>query len=270
MKEMLDLIDNWTLIKIFGGLSIVLSTLVVFIAHFIKDYFINKWKHRQEKEIENLKSQAMHNNSVLNNLTNSITDIYLSSSEKRTNYLEKVWTSMLDIRNNIPGFIFMSNTILNRNEYKDIIKKGHFADSIKNFNSNNILDSQTKPIEEVKRIRPFIGENLWNIFYAYQAFLGRQVYLMGKGIDTEKMIYWIDDISFNKNILGLIIPDKELNKLMSIENLAFQNILNYLEYKAIVEISEHLSGKKISGKILDEAINQTKRSKEYIENIAKY
>jgi hypothetical protein len=46
MKEILEQIDNWTLLKLVGGLTVILSSLISFTAYFIKDFFLNKWKKR--------------------------------------------------------------------------------------------------------------------------------------------------------------------------------------------------------------------------------
>ena len=77
MKELLQQIDNWTLIKLVGGLTVVLSSVISFIAYFIRDLFLNKWKAKQESELAILKARADQNNQLLSNMTNAISNLYL-------------------------------------------------------------------------------------------------------------------------------------------------------------------------------------------------
>jgi hypothetical protein len=62
MKEILDQIDNWTLIKLVGGLTLILSSVISFAAYFIKDYFLNIWKANQEKELAGLNIKPCNTN----------------------------------------------------------------------------------------------------------------------------------------------------------------------------------------------------------------
>ena len=69
MKEFIDNIDNWTLIKYVGGITIALSSIISFIAYFIRDYLLNKWKSKYEIDLEVLKAKFSQNNTILDNLT---------------------------------------------------------------------------------------------------------------------------------------------------------------------------------------------------------
>lgn len=260
MKELFENMDNWTLIKILGGLTIVLSSIISFFAYFIKDYYIDKWKFNYQIEIEKLKTQLNQNNIILNNLTNSISNIYLSSNEKRIEYLDKVWNGMMVIKQNIPSLIYIAYNILSKEEIIDLpnTKNKYIRKDIDEFEPEKYFVNNNNIINEIEKTRPFIGEKLWIIFFVYQAFIGRLTFLIQDGLNKGKVEYWIDDDSFFKKMLGNIIKPNELVQLLDNQFSAYNNIINFLEYKALNDISEQITGKKMTEESLKRAIELSK------------
>ena len=263
MTEILNYPDNWGLFKLIGTIALIISSIISFIAYFIKDYFLNKWKLDQQKEIEKIRSLSEQNNLIINNLTDSLSKIYLSSNEKRISYLEKAWNGFLEIKNVAPTLVFLSHGILVKDEYMNLPndKNSHIINEIKNFKSESYLLSQTKISTDIEMIRPFIGENLWTIFSVYRAFFGRLTYLLQDGLKTGTMRYWKDDQNFINKILGLVIQPDELKQLLENDFNAFQNVINFLEYKALNEISEQVSGKRMTEENVKQAIELSKITK---------
>lgn len=263
MKEILDSLDKWTLIKLIGGITIFISSIVSFIAYFIKDYFINIWKSQQQKEIEELKAQGNQNNLIINNLTDSLSKIYLSSNEKRVTYLEKAWSGMIEIKKQIPPLVFMSYTILTKEELINLpnsenkyVKQGII--SFKPDDYFNLIQSISNDIED---IRPFIGERLWTIFSIYKLFIGRLTYLLKDGIEKGTVRYWKDDTNFTDQVLMKVIRPEEIKQLFENDFTSFQNALNFLEYKALNEIAEHVTGKRMTEETVKQAIELSKITK---------
>ena len=116
MKEIFENIDNWTLVRLVGGLAVLLPSVVL----LIKEFFFTKWKAKQERDLEILKAKTNDNTLLLSNLTTSLSGIYLASNEKRVTHLETVWKHMLKIKAEIPPIIFMSYTILTKKEVQDL------------------------------------------------------------------------------------------------------------------------------------------------------
>lgn len=256
MDNIFDNMDSWTLIKIVGGLTVLISSVISFVAYFIKDYFINKWKSDYQKDIEVLKAESNKNNLILNNLTNSISNIYLSSNTKRVDSLEQVWTKMMEIKENQPYLTFMAYTILTKKEFLDLPNTTNKSTriSINEFKPEEYFEKHYKMLSEMTKIRPFIGENLWIIYYVYQAFLGRLNYLLQDGIENGKLKYWHDDTNFIPQMLGMVIKSDELSKLLVDNPTSFHNVLNFLEYKAINDITEQITGKKMTEESVKHAL----------------
>ena len=263
MKEMLENIDNWTLIKYISGLTITLSSIISFISYFIKDYFLNKWKSKYDIDLEVLRAKFSQNNSIIDNLTNSLSNVYLASNDKRIQYLEGVWEGMMNLKRNMPGIISMAYNILTKEEIENLPNTtNEFARaSINSFDSMQYFESHSKLTAKLELSRPFIGNKLWEIFFTYQAFIGRLTYLIQDGLEKDKVKYWKDDLNFINQILKPIIKKEELEKLLEKDITAFNNVLNFLEFKALNDISEQLTGKKMTNESVEHAIRLSNLTK---------
>jgi hypothetical protein len=260
MKEIFESIDKWTLIKVLGGLTIVISSIISFIAYFIKDYFFNKWKSSYQKEIENLRAQSNANNVILNSLTSSFSNIYLSSNSKRIDSLMFVWERMIELKSLQPSLASLYS-ILVKDEIINIpnTTNNHIKACIEEFKPDEYLEKHYKITNEIRKLRPLIGENLWLTYFVYQAFLGRLIFLLQIGLEKGEVNYWQDDETFNQ-VLEIVIKPEELSKLI-IDNVpSYDNVLNFLEIQAISDISEQISGKRMNEEAVSQALKLSKLS----------
>jgi len=260
MQELLQQVDNWTQIKLVGGLVFVLNSIISFVAYLIRELYLNKWKAKQESELAVLKARADHNNQLLSNVTNAISNLYLASNEKRIASLNKVWTGMLDIKGNLPVLVFNTYSILTKEEIIKLPedKNEYFKELISSFNAQEYHLHGHKIIKEVEETRPFIGENLWLVFFVYQAFLQRLTYLIDDGLKKGKIVYWKEDKNFIDQMLGVVIKPEELQQLFRNDVASFNNVLNFLEFKALNDISEQISGKRMTEETVSQAIALSK------------
>ena len=269
MKETLEQIDNWTLVQLVGGVAVIFPALVL----LVKEIFFSKWKAKQERDLEILKAKTNDNSLLLSNLTTSLSGIYLASNEKRILYLETVWKHMLKMKAEIPPIIFMAYTILTKEEVQDLksTTNVYAKTGIRQFNGQEYLAANHAITSEIEGYRPFIGENLWFIFSIYQGFLGRITYTFDRDLKNdseEKITHWKDDKYFEQ-ILETIIKPSELKQLVKPDFRAFQNVLNFIEVKALNEISEQLSGKRMTEETVKHAITLGKLASENASEMAK-
>lgn len=268
MNELIEHLSNWTLLKIVGGITLIISSAVSFFAYFIKEYLLNKWKTDYEKELVELRAKFDKNNSIVDNLTNTVSNIYLASNDKRLDYLENTWKSMLEIRHKMPDLVFVGYTILTKEEILNLPndKNEKTQKDIESFNPKEFFNLQHSTLKNIMNFRPFIGEELWMIFYTYSAFLGRLTFLLQDGLAKGKIIYWIDDKNFINQIFQTVIKNKDLEILLGKDNFAFQNVLNYLEYKALDNINSQITGKRMSLESVQHAINLSEMTKTPLPN----
>lgn len=263
MEEIINNLDNWTIVKVLGGLTIILSSVISFIAIMIRELIINKWKTKQQIEIENIKSELSQNNQIIEHLTKTRSDIFLTSSQERINGLKSIWQIMIEIKEAMDSLVFMAYSILSRDELINLPNSNNqsIQQAYKSFDPNNYFIKNHELVIKAQMHRPFIGYKLWDIFFAYQSFQGRLTYLIKEGFEKGKINYWLDDINYIEQVIEKVISKKEFSELTKNEFYAFHAILNYLEVLALNEISEQISGKKVTESTIKHAIELSKLTK---------
>jgi hypothetical protein len=256
MKELIEQLNNWELLKLFGEIGAIISVIISFFAVLIRDFFSKKLDKANQKEIEKLKHKYAKTESIMNNIAQSISCAYSNSNSRITLAYEEVWKALLQIRTNIPSFIFSSYISLTKQEIKELPKSTNvfLKNNFSVIDYTSFFPKHSEILNSIEPQRPFISSRAWNIFYAYQAFIGRLVFLFYEGSTSGKIESWQDDINFRSQILGLAINMDQLNTLLENEVTAFYSIISYLELDMTNEIQNHLYGKEMVKETLAKAI----------------
>jgi len=255
MKSFINTISNYELVKIFGGLTVITSAIVSFIAILIRDVINRKLEKRKEIEFADLKHKYSKTEAIIDNLGKSISTAYTASNQKIIDSYEGIWSCLLKIRRNIPNSYFLAYTILTKQEIIDLAKsKGDIYNQAKLVNINNILSLQSEFFSEAEMFRPFIGNTAWNIFFTYMSFIGRSMYLLDQIVNNKGKIVWYEDTIFREQILSLVIEKSKLEKLMENELYSFYNVLTYLEQAMSEEILNYLLGRKLTSETLEQSL----------------
>ena len=78
MEEIIYKIDDLSIIKLLGGLSVIMISIIIFASNYFKNILNRAVDYRYEKKLEDVKGDIEKNNSTLN----SIIQNYYSSSHK--------------------------------------------------------------------------------------------------------------------------------------------------------------------------------------------
>ena len=253
MKE-----EFFELIAELGGWGLIITA----IAAGLYKLLLQRLQKRYDSEIEDLKSKNSYNNTLINNLTNSIPNVYLSSNEKRIEYLEGVWLALVEIKEQFPSAISLIYTILTKEEVEEINNSGKelIKQQLKSTHIDPYLELTNSLHNKINLSRPFIGSELWLIFFVYRAFHARIAFKTIENFNQENLKHWTSDREFLDSVLTTVIPKNHLEKLLEKNFSGFSNIRDYLETKALNNIGEQLTGKHISKENLNQAIKLSKLS----------
>jgi hypothetical protein len=244
MHQIVNAIDNWTLVQVVGGLSIVISAVVGYLAGTVRDYLGHRWRASREKDLESLKHRFNKAEALISTMASTSSGAYLGANRRRLDHLQKLWKGMLSIRNGYPSLAFMAYSVLTRDEVVHLPTTTNtgLRAQIASFDPSKYIDYQFGIVSDVEASRPFVGQRAWNAFFAYQAFNGRLVYLLQDGLVKGQVVYWIDDRNFLNQVLGISIPPESLKSLLLQETLAFHNVRNFLELEVVAEVEAQISG----------------------------
>lgn len=252
----------------FMGLTIwitFISSIISYLAYLIKDYFLEKWKGAQIKEVEALKSELEKSNLLVEKISNSISSTYLDTNKRRVENIEQVWAIMMKMKWQIPPLVNFAYKALTREELENLPNSTNISlqDLISQFNPEDFFNSQHELFTQAEQKRPFLGENMWMHFYVYQAFIGRTIFLLYDGLKKGKVKHWKDDEPIIRDILRAVISDDELKKLIMNDFIAFNNILSFLESQVTIDITEQLTGKRITEQSVKYSIDLSRMSQSH-------
>lgn len=230
--------DNWAIIKLFGGLTIVVTAIIGFLSKYILNRFSQSLSHSYNSKIESLKGEINNNNNLLTSLTQN----YFSSSQKildkKIQAYELLWTTILNLKNSFPSGISLVYKFLTDDE---ITKVNAFEKLDQNPKMGPILRSYEMVTEMGKivsdgksllNLKPYITDNTDKLFYTYQGLLGRVTHKFIWDYENKKLYNWKKDDALNA-ILKITLTEKELHYILSIEINSLNALIELIEYKIL-------------------------------------
>lgn len=256
MQEFFNNLDNWTIIKIFGGISVVISAIVVFLSGLLKSFLSSRWQGKQYQKIEELRHELDRREKLLDELTDIIPKLHMATNDRRLDHLGKLWDSMIKIRKIFPTLCGLIYTILSKTEIENLPKtdRRSFRELISSFDPNQYFTFHEEIVGAIEHSRPFVGAHAWNTFFAYQALHGRLIYLTSDGLKKGKIKFWLDDESFVEQVIGIAVKKDAMDLLFQNEMMAYQNLVNHLELELANEINSNLLGHAVAQETVKHAI----------------
>ena len=92
------------------------------------------------------------------------------------------------------------------------------------------------------RFRPFVGEQLWSISFAYIEVLTRIGFLVIKAGKSEQLEFWLDDAAI-RQILSQVLSPEEISEVESRPIGAISRFKAILEAKFLRAATEIITGK---------------------------
>ncbi|MBW8360733.1 MAG: hypothetical protein K0M56_00950 [Kaistella sp.] len=245
MKEFLEDIDNWYLIKLLGGFSLILIGLL----KFFSDYFLKKLNsssdHFYNKNLERIKGEILKNNTLLTSLTEN----HLSSSQKildkKIQSYDILWSTILKIKESLPSGVSIVHKILidseitDDNAYKRFSTNPLIGKLISSYNGDLEMNKIIALGNPIYQIRPYLSDTAFNLFYTYHGVVGRLCYKFLEEYSKERIYNWKTDPA-TKQLLKTTLTESEINYINSINIASFDTLLELLEYKILVDLKSNL------------------------------
>lgn len=253
MQEIIYRIDNWTLIKILGGLTIILTAIIGFFSNVLQSKIQQSLKFKSDAKLEDLKGDIDKYNSVLTSFFQN----HLSSSQKvfdtKLKAYETLWEIVQKIKDAFPAGITMvyyllTDDELNKNTvFNELDTNPKMGPGLRNY---NLTDEMKKIIDSRKpltKYRPYLSDKSFKLYYAFSAFYGRITHSFIWQYEKKNIYNWKNDKTL-LDILSVTLTKEELEYIINSKFRAFESLTELLEYKIITDIREQL---QISGSAND-------------------
>ncbi len=247
-------IDISYLIKILGGLTVIVSSSISFIAYLIHNRLIDKWRKSDQSEIAKLQGLIDRNNSIITTLTTKGRNETLDQKEFEA--IEKTWEFVIKVKRSVPASIYSAYTLLSEEEFT-IENINKFSETeLSTLTKMDILKNNVS-ISEIEKYRPLLSNNLWLLVFAFQASIGRTKYLLIDGYHKGKPIHWKND-EYHQSILKSVLSETELKYLAGTKLQSYEALIKIFEQRILDEIKKINSGElkteesfKIAKKIIE-------------------
>jgi len=250
VEEVTYILSDLTIVKLIGGLGVVISAIFIFLNNLTTEKLKSVWNRNTQKELQEIKSTLSQNNSTLTNLQMNFVHHQQNIQNKRMESIENIWVAVLKIKRGIPSPVALCLSILEDDEIKNEIidnpnKKGESIGSMvaKLDESTDTLPI-IEPAEGIDRLRPFINEELYSLFKTYLAIVGRITHKFILDYKRGKLQTWKkDDIVVQQ--LKSVLTEKEFKYIFE-KRCSFNDMINLLEIKILDKIRETVTGAELN------------------------
>jgi hypothetical protein len=252
-----------TLISSAAVSAILASGIIWLTREWISARIKNSIQHEYDQKLESHKAKLNAENQIaIAKLTASIEkeaaiQIAAHSSfsqgqkaamERKLSAIDAVWKSILNLRNNSPPSLTFLD-LITAEEYMTVLDHPNFRSMIDNLSEENIVLLATA--SDVESARPYVGEYVWALHYAYQAITLRTIFLLFSSKKDPSKIEWFKDSGI-RQLMKVALPEKEIEEFDSQEFGKLGWLRKSIESKIMSNISKVISGEAFG----DDAIKQ--------------
>jgi len=233
-----------------GG--VLIAALAWLFRSWIAERIKNAIKHEYDRDIESYRA-------ALASVYSATSEGQKSAIEARFKAFDRIWKAVLALRNNV-GFVTTFLDILTVDEYKNIKDHKDFLKMVGDLNESKL--QKMSPDPKIEETRPYVGEVVWSLFYAYQAINIRIVFLAWSSAHSdEEKIYWYRDEG-NLSLLRLALTKDEMDKFQSLKMGKIDYFRKVIEGKLLAAWRKLLSGEEFREEAIKHAqsiINATSK-----------
>jgi hypothetical protein len=213
-----------------GG--ILIAALACLFRSWIAERLKNAIRHEYDRDIEAYRA-------ALASAYSATAEGQKAAIDARFKAFDRIWKAVLALRNNV-GFITTFLDILTVDEYKDIKDHKDFTRMVGELDENKL--QRMSPDSQIEETRPYVGEVVWSLFFAYQAINIRIVFLAWSAVYTdEEKIYWYRDDG-TLSLLRLALTKAEMDKFESLKIGKIAYFRKVIEGKLLASWRNLLSG----------------------------
>lgn len=224
-----------------GGIVVAIGILP-WVGKFVQDRLILKWNQDYLKEIEYIKDSLNSNQEIIRATLSSYSTSHNYAQEKRLIAIEKLWECI-----SLSTFY----SVFLPNEYLIILEKEDYRYLLNKY-SDDEIHKFPLVIDDIESQRPYLGEYMWGLFFAYRAFMLRMAVLFNHGVKKNNIPEWKYDVHLI-NLLKTSIGRGGFQKLDKNIPINILFAIGFFEQKILIEMNKNITGETASESNLHQA-----------------
>lgn len=249
-------------------LGIIFNTSLSVVAIGLIVWFAREWistrlkaviQHEHDIKLETYKSQLKTESekSILEFQTDIKQKLSLYEAARSSimvgqkSSIERLWDEILRLKNECPAILGLVNVLTVEECTQMYTRK-----DCKELAKENSLEKLNKYIgirdNRVEKSRPYVGEYLWSIFFAYRQIMTRIPFLMYMGLEDANKAKWDQDKGI-RQILNAVLTQNEINEFDQNRIGKVALLQRKLEAKILMESQKIISGEEFGAESLKQA-----------------
>lgn len=205
----------------------------------------------REREGDALRTQFQQMLSAQTAVQTAFAQSHLTAQEKRLDAVATVWKSLLHTRNNLP-LILSFLELYEPSEYQLLFKHQPMQKWLEDLSPQGVKQFARTKESDTEFARPFAGEYLWSILFAFEAVSTRMVLLLWRRRLDGTGVAWFED----ETILRVIRSVATKEEFEAFRSLKFEQVTwfrNLIERKFLLAAARIVSGQASTDVALEEA-----------------
>lgn len=226
------------------------DTVLGFLLGFLANYILQRAKHQSDRDLEQLKVLLGSQRDLLAAMRDMLTSMISTTHSRTLDAIERTWESILRIRDLVSKYTGPYE-ILTREELKreDIVHKT--LSVLPTATEEQWVDDIQAASGDIEKYRPFIGEKLWLLYFAYRAAALRMAWKVRQGKKRGIIPYWDETIDGKPDhhlryVASLVLKQSELNEVFSGSTIGGpMRLLTAMEAKILEEMNHMVFGRRL-------------------------
>jgi hypothetical protein len=238
------------------AVSAALSAVVVFLARaWISErlqqsirheynLLLEQYKHQltaeHELALERLRTANAQNQMIQATAAASFAEGHRAAHERRLSAVTALWDETLRVRKITPAFINVLD-MFDMESRGELLATDSFSSLVNSVTVESLAKDFIHTGSDVERARPFVGEYVYSLFYAYRAIPARIVLITQRSIGKEKPADWMNDPSLH-DLIANVLTSEEVAELAPMRKEQFSWLRTRLEAKLLERMARLISG----------------------------
>lgn len=168
--------------------------------------------------------------------------------ERKLQAVDTLWSRLLRLRASLPPILGVID-IMTVEEYKGMKSQPTFEALSRGWSVEKLTELMDS---EVERVRPYVGEYIWAVFYSYQVVMLRIVFLLHAGRDDAAKLEWHKD-SGTRQLIEAVMSAAEFKEFDATMFGKVTWLQRRLESKILAAARKLVSGEEFGADALEQA-----------------
>lgn len=208
-------------------------------------------KTESEKSIIELQTNMQQKLILYETARSSFAEGQKSSMERKLDSIEKLWNEILRLKNECPAILAYID-LLTVEECTQMYSQQDARELASEYSNKKIIEYLDIKNNHVEKVRPYIGEYLWSLFFTYRQIMGRIPYLLYMGLKDANKAEWDKD-SGVQQILNAVLSENELDEFEKKKIVKLSWLQRKLEAKILMASRKIISGEEFGAASLKQA-----------------